>query len=364
MVQNVLRILLIVAVIALGFWFLIEIQTIIIYVVVSWVVALIGRPLFKLLDQVSVRGRHLPAAVKSALTLIFILAVLVLTIGIFMPLIFDEARRLSSIDVASVKNSLQPAVASIKSVGEKYGIEPLRQINESQISNYVFDSVNFSAIPTLLNSALSIFGNLLVATFSVAFISFFFLKDKAMVTDVIMLITPKSKEASAKRIILNTRQTLSRYFLGLLLQITAITICVYIGLSFLGIQNALLIAFFSGLANLIPYLGPWIGAFFAMFIVVSNNISASFTDVVQPKLMGLVVVYAITQMLDNYIFQPTIFSNSIHAHPLEIFLVILIAGTLGGVMGMVIAIPLYAFARIVFIEMNREFGFIERLKAR
>jgi predicted PurR-regulated permease PerM len=101
-----------------------------------------------------------------------------------------------------------------------------------------------------------------------------------------------------------------------------------------------------------------------MFIVVSNNISASFVDVVQPKLMGLVVVYAITQMLDNYIFQPTIFSNSIHAHPLEIFLVILIAGTLGGIIGMVIAIPLYAFMRIVFIEMNREFGFIERLKAR
>jgi predicted PurR-regulated permease PerM len=69
-------------------------------------------------------------------------------------------------------------------------------------------------------------------------------------------------------------------------------------------------------------------------------------------------------MIDNYVFQPAIFSNSINAHPLEIFIVILVAGSLGGVLGMIAAIPVYSFLRIVFREMNRELRWLERLKQR
>ncbi|NEN23096.1 AI-2E family transporter [Cryomorpha ignava] len=192
----------------------------------------------------------------------------------------------------------------------------------------------------------------------------FFLKDKNTIRKLVLAISPMRMEKAVDQIFVNTNKILSRYFLGLLVQIVAITTCVYIGLSIVGVQNALLIATFTGIANLVPYLGPWIGASFGAFILLANNIAYSFSDVVGPKMLGLVLVFTITQLLDNYIFQPAIFSNSIKAHPLEIFLVILIACSLGGILGMVAALPVYSFLRIVFTEMNREFSWLDSIKSR
>jgi predicted PurR-regulated permease PerM len=144
----------------------------------------------------------------------------------------------------------------------------------------------------------------------------------------------------------------------------AITTCIFIGLQIVGVENALLIAVFTGIVNLVPYLGPWIGASFGIFILVANNIDASFVDVIEPKIIGMLIVFATTQLIDNYLFQPAIFSNSINANPLEIFVVILVAGSLGGVTGMIAAIPVYSFIRIVFKEMNKEFRWLQRIKER
>ncbi len=364
MVKTVLKIVFALAGIVLLMWFLIQIQTILIYLVVAWIVALIGRPIYNLFGRLKIRGRALPGGVKSILTMLIIFGAIGMTVAMFLPLIFFEIKHLSQLDTEDIRASIDPLLLWLKDTGSRYNVESMRDLDESQILSYIYNSINFGAIPNMLNAVLGIFGNTLVAVFSVAFITFFFLKDREMSTNLLLYLVPTSKEANVRRIVVNTRLTLSRYFLGLVLQITAVALCVFIGLSIVGIKNALLIAFFSGLANLIPYLGPWIGALFGMFILVSNNIDTSFTEVVKPKLYGLLIVYAITQMIDNYILQPTIFSNSINAHPLEIFIVILIAGTLAGVIGMIAAVPLYAFFRIVFMELNREFHFLENIKSR
>ncbi len=364
MIKTVLKIIFALAGIVLLIWFLIQIQTILAYLLVAWIVALIGRPIYNLFGRLHIRGRILPAGVRSILTMLIIFCAIGMVIAMFLPLIFFEIKHLSQLDTNDIRASVDPLITWLKDIGGRFNIESMRELDEAQILTYIYNSINFGAIPDMLNAVLGIFGNTLVAVFSVAFITFFFLKDRDMSTNLILYLVPASKEENMRRIVVNTRLTLSRYFLGLVMQITAVALCVFVGLSIVGVENALLIAFFSGLANLIPYLGPWIGALFGLFILVSNNIDASFAEVVKPKIYGLLIVYAITQMIDNYILQPTIFSNSIHAHPLEIFIVILIAGTLGGVIGMIVAVPLYAFFRIVFMELNREFRFLENIKSK
>lgn len=343
-------------------WLIYESSTIILYVIFSSVVALIGRPIYHLFEKVKVRGKQLPGVLMAALTIFSIFGIFALIIGFFLPAILMEAKLLSTIDVDKIQAVLQPSVAWINDMSHAFNMNKNATIEENDVIAYLLNSVDMGFIPNLVNSIVGLFGNFLIALFSIAFISFFFIRDQNMMTRLILLLTPKSLENSAITIVNNTHKTLSRYFIGLVIQVAAITLCVFIGLSIIGVKNALLIAFFTGIANLVPYLGPWIGATFGTFILIANNIDYSYIDVIQPKILGLIAVFGITQMLDNYIFQPTIFSSSINAHPLEIFLVILVAGTIGGVGGMIAAIPVYAFLRIVFQEMDKEFKWLETIK--
>ncbi len=364
MERRILKFLALLALLFLIGWLIYESTTVIIYILLSLIVALIGRPLFKLLERIQIRGRHLPDAVKAALTLFAIFGILGGILSFFVPMILMEAQLLTKIDLNQIKAALSPGLEWFNQMVDRINLEQETKVSENDIIQHLFDGLEIKALPNFLNSLVGALGNLLIAVFSVAFMSFFFLKDRNMLTDVAMELVPKSKEKSVESIFRNTRSTLSRYFLGLLIQVMAITTCIFIGLQIVGVENALLIAVFTGIVNLVPYLGPWIGASFGIFILVANNIDASFVDVIEPKIIGMLIVFATTQLIDNYLFQPAIFSNSINANPLEIFVVILVAGSLGGVTGMIAAIPVYSFIRIVFKEMNKEFRWLQRIKER
>jgi len=158
-----------------------------------------------------------------------------------------------------------------------------------------------------------------------------------------------------------TSRLLIRYFTGVLGQMTVITIFVSVVLSVLGVKNALLIGFFAALMNVIPYIGPIIGAGFALIITISSNLDVSFYDEMVPLISKVVITFVIMQVLDNFILQPNIFSKSVKAHPLEIFLVVLIGAQLGGVGGMVLAIPVYTVLRVIGKVFLSEFKVVQSI---
>lgn len=196
-------------------------------------------------------------------------------------------------------------------------------------------------------SIISLAGNLLIGIFSIIFITFFFLRDNDILTNFIVLILPNIYEARIREAVEDITEMLSRYFTGILIQISLITIFVSIGLSILGVKNALLIAIFAALINVIPYLGPLIGAAFGVLITISSNLDLSFYSEMLPLIGKVVFVFGCMQMLDNFLLQPFIFSNSVKAHPLEIFLIILVGAQLAGIPGMILAIPTYTVVRVI-----------------
>ena len=361
-ISQILKTLLTIGLILIALWVLWLSRTILLYFIVALVITLISRPFFHFIRGIRFRQKSMPKSVAALVTLLLIVCVISAVFGLFFPLLIREAQVLYQLDYAQLRSSMAPFIDNVNAWLSNMGLEHAADTQRADAAEYVLQSLNLRNLPSLINNVFSVFGNVLIAVFSVVFMSFFLLRDDEMVGRILLSVTPRAREDSAKRIILNTRHILSRYFIGLIFQVAAITICVWIGLSLIGVKNALLIAFFTGLANLVPYLGPWIGASFGVIIMVTNNIGMSFGDVILPKFYLMLLVFAITQMLDNYIFQPLIFSNSIHAHPLEIFIVILIGGTLGGIPAMVAAIPTYAFIRIVAIELNRELGILDKIK--
>jgi len=178
---------------------------------------------------------------------------------------------------------------------------------------------------------------------------------------MIATLIPDKYEKQSVQAINETSGLLIRYFTGVLGQMTVITIFVSILLSILGVKNALLIGFFAALMNVIPYVGPIIGAGFAAIITVSSNLDVSFYDVLLPQLLRVFGVFAIMQMFDNFILQPNIFSKSVKAHPLEIFIVIMVGAKLGGVGGMVLAIPFYTVLRVIAKVFLSEFKVVQRI---
>ena len=164
----------------------------------------------------------------------------------------------------------------------------------------------------------------------------------------------------------STRKLLVRYFVGILFQIIGIFTIVTLGLTICGVgfSHSILVGLIAGSLNVIPYLGPVMGAAIGIILGVATHLQLDFATELLPLMGKMVIVFAIAQLTDNFVFQPFIFSNSVNAHPLEIFLVILIAGSLTGIPGMILAIPGYTVLRVFAKEFFNKFKVVKKLTSK
>ena len=331
-------------------------KTIVVYLLVSLVLALIGRPIMKLLSRIEIKKRNLPNALKSVITLLVLLTFFTGFFALFTPLVMEEARIISNINFEAVSLELDEPINDLENwLKDKHLLD-----EKSSIDNEIVQLFSLTDVKSIFNSAIGILGNSLIAIFSILF-TFFFLKEKKLYSDFLLALTPESKTIQILNVLKNTKRLLSRYFIGIILQIIIITIIVSTGLSILGIKNAILIGFLAGIINVIPYIGPLIGAIIGVIIGISTNLDLDFYTQVIPLSLKICIVFAIMQLIDNFVLQPLIFSNSVKAHPLEIFIIVFSAGTLWGVLGMIIAIPFYTLFRVIAKEFLSEFKLVQEL---
>nr|MDA3779949.1 AI-2E family transporter [Bacteroidales bacterium] len=198
---------------------------------------------------------------------------------------------------------------------------------------------------------------------SISFITFFFLKDDTLFYNGILVLIPDKFLEKTKHILSSIKKLLTRYFIGIIIQISGVIILISIGLTIVGFSfsDALVIGLFVGIMNVIPYIGPIIGVIMGVFLGVAINIDMAFYAELLPMIFYMLIVFASTQVVDVLLFQPVIFSNSVKAHPLEIFLVIMMAAGMAGIPGMVLAIPIYTILRIIAKEFFFNFKIVKKL---
>jgi predicted PurR-regulated permease PerM len=140
-------------------------------------------------------------------------------------------------------------------------------------------------------------------------------------------------------------------------------ILVTIGMTIAGIdfQQALVMGLIIGILNVIPYAGPWIGLAIAITMGVASHINQDINTVVVPLVTYMIIVEVITHLIDNIVFQPVIFSNSVKAHPLEIFIVVLASGFAAGIPGMIFGIPAYTVLRVFAREFFYNFKAVQKI---
>jgi predicted PurR-regulated permease PerM len=336
-------------------------STILVYIFIAAILSLFGKPLVKMLDKVKLGKRHLPRTLNAIVTLAVIYGIIFGIFILVIPLLFSQASFINDLDVKSISLGLSEPLNNIQSFLVKYNLmEP--NINLVQIvSAQIVSVLSITSVTSMVDTTFGIVGNIFIAVFAVAFITFFFLKQERMLLDIIMLLTPEHYQTEIKHVYFKIISLLSRYFTGLLIDLTIVMTLISIGMFFLGLKNALMIGIFAGMMNIIPYVGPIIGAVIAVLLAVSGNLNSDFSTVIMPLILKICGILAVINMLDAFIFQPTIYSKSVKAHPLEIFLVIMIAGSLAGILGMILAIPSYTVIRIIAKEFLYKSRFVQKL---
>jgi predicted PurR-regulated permease PerM len=342
-------------------WFFREI---VVYILVSGVLSIMGRPLVDLLCRIKLWKWNFPRALSALITLLIIWGLIVMFFYIFVPLVAGQINQFSTIDSNNLVKFIELPIKKIEGL-----IMALNQdfTEEGSIRTYIVTKVagvlNINVIQNFLGDVAGILGNLIVAIFSITFITFFFLKDQHLFFESILMWVPDRYVDNVTRALYSIKGLLTRYFIGIVIQSTCIMILVTIGMTLVGIdfRQALVMGLILGIINVIPYVGPWLGLFIAIIMGVASHMDQDFNTVVVPLVFYMILVEAIVHMIDNVVFQPVIFSNSVRAHPLEIFIVVLAAGFAAGVPGMILGIPAYTVLRVFAKEFFYNFKAVRKI---
>jgi predicted PurR-regulated permease PerM len=323
-----------------------------------------GRPLVDLLCKIRVKKWSFPRPLGALITLMIIWGFIILFFVIFIPLITRQINYFSTIESEKIVQLVEGPINKIENLFRSFNKDLTTEISiKDYFAQKVSEVLNINMIQNFLSSAFGILGNILIAIFSISFITFFFLKDQHLFFESILMWVPDKYTDNFTRALYSVKNLLTRYFIGILIQSTCIMILVDIGMTIAGIdfQQALVMGLILGILNVIPYVGPWLGLFIALIMGVASHINMDFKTVVVPLIYYMIIVEAITHTIDNVVFQPVIFSNSVRAHPLEIFIVILAAGFAAGIPGMILGIPAYTVIRVFAREFFYNFKAVQKI---
>lgn len=268
----------------------------------------------------------------------------------FIPLISSQGQNLSLLKTSEIEKNITELINQIAVFLESHNIDSKKMFKEADITS----KINFNFIPDLLNAVLGTISSFGIGLASVLFITFFFLKDRLLFIKGAKKLIPDSHEDKILNSINKINHLLSRYFIGLLLQLFVVFILYFIVLLIFGIPNLLIIAFLCAVLNIVPYIGPLIASVLAAILTMLSNLGSDFQTEILPTTIYVLIGFWIVQIIDNNLSQPIIFSKSVSSHPLEIFLVILIAGFLSGILGMIIAVPLFTILKVIGKEFFPE----------
>jgi predicted PurR-regulated permease PerM len=261
----------------------------------------------------------------------------------------------ASIDGQKLMNYYKPELAHIHYLLVQYGIIPQGTTFETILKNNFKNIFDLGIFSNILTTVISFTGSFFFNVFSILFLSFFFLNDNTMLPRFILLLVPEKYDEKTRHVMTRSKEVLSRYFIGLFINVLVMIASYSIALSIVGVKGALVIAFFAGIVNIIPYIGPIIAMATGIILGVTGVVSEGLYGSIGSTMLSVFLAMLVVILLDNIVYGPLIQGKSVKVHPVEIFLVIIMAGSIGGIPAMIVAVPGYAFLRIVAEEFLSQF---------
>ena len=333
------------------------------YILTSAVLAMIGKPMTDMLCRIHIGRTKIPFPkwLAALCTLLTIWIVIVGIFALFVPIVFQKINEFSALDIPHIINSFHEPLMSFEHfIKHTFALDDDSFSIITAISDQIKPLFDVNVINKLLSSIVNTVSDAVIAAFSISFITFFFLKESSLFYDMVIIMFPKKYEENISRALNSTTNLLTRYFTGIVIESALMTLIVSLGLLLWGLpgHDVLVIGLMVGILNVIPYVGPTIGIALGIFIGVTSGYPDMSGSITAIKIAGTILF---AQGIHNFVLQPVLYSNRAKAHPLEIFLVILIAGSLAGVLGMLLAIPAYNVIRVFAKEFFNNFRVVQKL---
>ncbi len=325
-------------------------SNILFYLLISSGIGVVGNKIAGKIEGIKIKKKSLPRWFIAISIIGLLYTILIGIASLLIPMISNEIELLSDIDYQLVLDNLQEPLSNLENSIRKFTGKDDFSINaySSDKLSSVFDATTVSY---WINSIASLTGNFLIAIFSISFMSFFFIKDGVVIYNTLLSYLSEKSKNSVKIIIHNSMNQLSRYFIGVVIETFFVFLLTATGLWFIGVEEFIIIALFAGFLNIIPYVGPIISMILAAVIIISTGYTLPFYTELLPLLYKSISILIVVQLIDAFFLQPYIYSSSVNAHPLEIFLIILLAGNIAGITAMIFAIPAYTVLRIIVKEI-------------
>ena len=333
----------------------------VIYILVSAVLAIVGRPLVRLISRLKVGKWIVPRWLSAMITLVVMWVVLVGFCLLVVPLVVGKVSSLAALDLGSVLANIQEPLENIQHYLSNLAIMPEQTVSVSEIIvGWLRKVVDYQTINTAFSSVVDITLTLVVAFFSVSFITFFFLKEDGLFYKMVTALFPSRYVDNVTRALDKITHLLSRYFTGLLFEslILMTVISVVLMLFGLAVEDACFIGVIMGVMNVIPYAGPVMGGIASIFVGIVEPIEGCTIGYTLAVIVGTLLT---VKGIDDFVIQPTLYSERVNAHPLEVFIVILLAGSAGGILGMLLAIPSYTVLRVFAKEFFSQYTLVKNL---
>ena len=334
------------------------------YVLIATFLAMMGAPLVKRLNKLKIRKRSIPHMVSAVVSLLLMIFVFSLFMILIVPLIIKQANIISTINVNDLVAYYQEPMDNLDAFLVQYNVINSGETLAIYIQGQILELISLAKFTNFFTNFVSTTGSLFMGAFIVIFLTYFFLSDSTLLKNFILILSPEKYVEDLSKALHDSKFLLVRYFHGVLVEIIIMMTLETIGLLIMGVPNALLIGFFGGLMNVIPYLGPVIGVAVGSVLAVLSIVSAGEYHMIVFTFFSVVGVFGVANLIDNFVLQPFIYSKSVKAHPVEVFLVIIIGGKLAGIAGMIMAIPTFTIIKVVARQFMQQMKLVKYLTSR
>lgn len=180
----------------------------------------------------------------------------------------------------------------------------------------------------------------------IPFLAFYMMRDSRELERGMMNLFPRNKRREMARLFRDMDLALGNYIRGQLLVGIVVGVLIYGGYSFIGLPYPLILAGIVAMFNVVPYLGPFLGAIPALLVALTLS----------PKMfLAVLMINFVVQIIEGNILSPQIVGRTLHMHPLTIIFALLVGGEFGGVWGLIFAVPLFAVGKVIFQHITAHF---------
>lgn len=346
--KSALAILFGIGIIIFLFWFF---SDIVIYIFIAFVLSLLGSPLVKFLSRIRIGNWQFPSSLAAGITLLVIIAFIGLLFYILIPALVNEIKFLTTLDLSSVNESATKWLNQFDKPLRKFGLLSRRQHVTDLLMAEWSEIMQKISMSNILSGTANVIKTLFVAIFSILFMTFFSLKDHNIFFKMIRSWLPNRYQNNFDNILEATGTQVSAYFRGVFMEMFIVGFLEFLICFIFGVPNAMIIGAIGGFLNIIPYVGTLIAIIISIIIGITSLLPIDpDTSLIVANVIKIVAAFGVAKMVDDFVLQPFIYGRQTHSHPLEIFIVILMAGYIGGIFAMIFAVPAYTLLRIVVSE--------------